>query len=115
MRLYIDSQNANYGQNDVVCVKFNALYDIAKNTFENANLLNYNLDVMAGCTEQKGFIDMGRELGKSRFKSLMAYKKAKKAELINRKQKLELQSQLLNSVDKLKILIVSHPYITNDN
>lgn len=104
----------NYGKKNVVCVKFNALYDIVRNTFENANLLDYNIDIIDGENEQKGFIKMGRVLGKSYLESFLAYKKAKNAYLINKKREIYLQAQQLVRQDKLKILIVSHPYNTYD-
>jgi len=104
----------SYGAKNVVCVKFNALYDIAKNTFGDINLLDYNIDIINGEKEQKGFVKMGRLLGKSHLKSLTAYKKAKIALLTSERQKTALQAQLLDSRDKLKILIVSHPYNTYD-
>lgn len=105
---------ASYSCEDFVCVKFNAMYDIAKNTFENIKLLNYNIDTVNGDNEQKGFIKMGRTLCKNYVESLIAYKKAKNALYINNIQKIGLQAQLLNSQCKLKILIVAHPYITYD-
>lgn len=104
----------SYSRKNVVCVKFNALYDIVKNTFENVNLLDYNVDVMNGENEQKGFIKMGMLLGKSYIKTLKAYKKAKSSLLINIKQQNDMQNEILNSHGKLKILIVSHPYNTYD-
>jgi len=105
---------ANYSNKNDVCVKFNALYDIVKNTFENANILDYNIDVMNGQDEQKGFIKMGKVLGKNYIQSLMAYKKAKATLLESEKQKINIQTKLLKSYDKLKILIVSHPYNSYD-
>jgi predicted nucleotide-binding protein (sugar kinase/HSP70/actin superfamily) len=104
----------SYGKKNDVCVKFNALYDIVKNTFENANILDYNINVLDGENEKKGFIKMGRALGKSYMKSLIAYKKAKRAQIINEKQKTDLQAKALKSFDEVKILIVSHPYNTYD-
>lgn len=104
----------SYGAKNMVCVKFNALYDIVKNTFENISLIDYNIDVLKGENEQKGFIQMGRVLGKSYLESLVAYRKAKSVYINNEKQKTELDVKLLKSQDKLKILIVSHPYNTYD-
>ncbi len=104
----------SYGAKNMVCVKFNALYDIVKNTFPNVSLLDYNIDVLKGANEQRGFIQMGRVLGKSYLESLLAYRKAKSMHIKKEKQKTELEVKLLNSYNKLKILIVSHPYNTYD-
>ena len=100
----------SYGNTNDVCVKFNALYDIVKNTFENTNILDYNIDSKNGESEKKGFIKMGKTLGKSYMKSLLAYKKAKRAQIISEKQKIELQIKALEGFNEAKILIVSHPY-----
>lgn len=105
---------ASYGKNNDVCVKFNALYDIVNNTFKGLNLLDYNIDFKNGDSELKGFLKMGKTLGYSFIKTLMAYRKAKKAQLLNDKQNIDYQNRMLNRSDTLKILIVSHPYNTYD-
>lgn len=100
-------------KNDV-CVKFNALYDIVKSTFKDAHIINYNLDVFNGKRESTAFIKMGKFLGKGYLKSLNAYKKAKKAQLLFEKQKSAMQETLIQENNKIKILIVSHPYNNYD-
>lgn len=97
-----------------MCVKFNALYDIVKNTFEGVRLLDYNIDVLNGSHEKRGFIKMGRALGKGYMKTLMAYKKAKRAQQSSEKQRYALQAKALECPTRPKILIVSHPYNTYD-
>lgn len=104
----------SFGNKNDVCVKFNALYDIVKNTFENVNILNYNINVKNGNNELKGFIKMGQTLGKSPLNSLLAYKKAKQAQITYEKFNLKLQEKALINSNKMKILIVSHPYNTYD-
>jgi predicted nucleotide-binding protein (sugar kinase/HSP70/actin superfamily) len=99
-----------FGKNEVVCTKFNAMYDIVNNTFNNVKLLNYNIDIVEKQTEFKGFMMMGKVLGKKPITVLKAYLKAKKNQSYYEKQKYEKQEQLINNTDKLKILIVSHPY-----
>ncbi|PKM61919.1 MAG: hypothetical protein CVU97_06660 [Firmicutes bacterium HGW-Firmicutes-21] len=96
-------------KNDV-CVKLNALYDIVKSTFENANILDYNVDAYNGESEKKAFINMGRRLGNGYLKTLTAYKKAKKAQSQAEKQKNALQAMTLENSSGVKILMVSHPY-----
>lgn len=105
---------ANYGKKNDVCVKLNALYDIVRNTFENADILDYNIDALNGQSEQKGFVNMGRALGSGYAKSLWAYRKAKKAQLEDDKHRSHLQAKTLERRDKPKILIVSHPYNNYD-
>lgn len=100
----------SYGTKNIVCVKFNALYDIVRNTFEGINLLDYNIDAENGDNEKKGFLKMGKVLGKGYIESLRAYKKAKREQESYEKQKIVLQEKTLECKDKLKILIVSHPY-----
>lgn len=104
----------NFGNNNDVCVKFNALYDIVKNTFEDINILNYNINIKNGDTELKGFLKMGQTLGKSYLNSLIAYKKAKQTQLSYEKYNTKLQEKKLVNSNKMKILIVSHPYNTYD-
>ncbi len=101
------------GIKEIACVKFNAMYDIVKNTFKDIKLLDYNLDVLNGESELKGFIKMGRVLGKGYFQILMAYNKAKKIQSLQEKTIAKSQAKKLNE-NGLKILIVSHPYNVYD-
>lgn len=100
-------------KNDV-CVKLNALYDIARNTFPDAAFLDYNIDAYNGYSEQKAFIQLGRRLGFSYLKSFIAYQKAKRAQKEADERKCFLQSKLLEQNDKVKILVVSHAYNSHD-
>ncbi len=104
----------NYGCDKEVCVKFNALYDIVNNTFNDITILDYNLSVTEGKNERRGFIKMGKALGKGYLQSLLAYKKAIKAQAHYDVQKEKKQAELLAST-KTKLLIVSHPYLTYDH
>lgn len=96
-----------------LCTNFSALYDIVKNTF-NINILNYNVDVDRGITEELAFIKMGQELGFGKSLSLNAYKQAKKEEYKQNKINYLLQEKRLNR-DKTKVLLVSHSYNSVDN
>ena len=100
----------SFGKNDVVCVKFNAMYDIVKNTFKNIRLIDYNLDAINGENELNGFIRMGRKLGKSYLHSLSAYMAAKRVQVEKQKLMAASQDELVNIENTLKILVVSHPY-----
>lgn len=105
---------SNFGRREVVCTKFNAIYDIVRNLFPNNSLINYNVDVLKRKTELKGFIKMGLKLKKSIFKIILAYIKAKIVESKKLKESHLKQDELINTSDKLKILIVSHSYNTHD-
>lgn len=96
-----------------MCINFSALYDIVKNIFK-IKILNYNIDIKKGDTEEKAFIKIGKELGKNTKETKNAYNKAKIIfDRIN-KEKFFHQINLLNKSNKNKILIVSHPYNTYD-
>lgn len=105
---------ASFGKNEEVCVKFNAMYDIVKNTFDDISLINYNVDVRKRESELKGFIKMGKFLNKSFTSSLKAYKKGKKAQLQYDKELEEKQEQIIKENNQTKVLIVSHPYNIHD-
>lgn len=104
----------SFGKNEEVCTKFNALYDIVKNTFKDVNLLSYNVDINNHESEFKGFMKMGSELGKNPALVLKAYLKAKSIQKKKEHQLAEEQESLIRTQDKLKILIVSHDYNTYD-
>lgn len=100
----------NFGRQEKVCVKFNAMYDIVKNTFGDISLLCYDLDVENGNSELKGFLQMGKVLGKSLRQSFQAYQIAKEAQQQKDRQKAIRQMNLLEDREALKILLVTHPY-----
>jgi len=102
------------GRKEIVCVKFNAMYDIVKNTFKDVNLIDYNLDVLNGESELRGFIQMGKSSGKSYLQSFKAYSLAKRVQMNEQKLRIEAQEKVLKIKDILKILIVSHPYNVYD-
>ena len=99
----------DYGKNNNVCVKFNALYDIAKNLFPTVNILNYNIEKTKLRFEFIGFIKMGLILNKNIFKVIYSYISAKLKEKKHNKILISQQKQLLNN-NKIKILVVAHPY-----
>lgn len=109
----------------VACVKFNAQYDICKNLFPNNNILGLNLDYTSKSSEFKAYMELGKSLGKSKYEVIGAYLKAKRKYIQEQKknsfnevnQILKFKnSKLSASTDKkLKILIVTHPYIYHDN
>lgn len=101
-------------KNESVCTNFNCLYDLVNNTFDDLNILNYNVDLCKGEHELLGFLNMGRELGFSYIHSYNAYKHAKNKSLEIRKSQEKNQELKLKS-DKIKVLIASHPYNIQDH
>lgn len=104
----------SFGKKEMVCTKFNAMYDIVNNTYKNIKILDYNVNEIANQREFKAFMKMGRTLNKSPMTILKAYLKAKKVQKQHERQQTEKQEKLVTGTDKLKILIVSHPYNTYD-
>lgn len=104
---------SDYGKNKKVCVKFNGLYDIVKNTFDKVNILTYNIENTKLHYEFVEYIKMGLKINKNIFKIIYAYflgkKKQKNQEIIND----ITQTRKLNN-NKINILLVSHPYNTYD-
>lgn len=103
-----------FENNQTICVKFFAIYDICKNVF-NAKFLTLNIDYEKNNTELNAFLKLGKKLGKSRSQVVYAYIKARKMQKIYDENKLQNQTKSINRKDnKLKILLVSHPYVAYD-
>ncbi len=96
-------------KNEGVCTNFNALYDLVNNTFDNINILNYNIDLTKNENELLGFLNLGKELGFSYINSYIAYKFAKEKSLENRIRREEKQKYNLTT-NNTKILVAAHPY-----
>lgn len=97
-----------------LCTNFTAIYDLCNNVFKDIKFLNYNIDVDKGKSEVEAFLVMGKELGFSYLKTLRAYNQGILQSQKYYKEKLKLFENKLNE-NKLKILIVGHPYNINDN
>ena len=100
---------SDYGRNNKVCVRFNATYDIIHNEFPNIKILDYNIENTKHKTEKRSLILLGLKLNKNIFKVIKSYKKAKKEEIKYYKYLMNNQEKKLNS-NKLKILLIAHPY-----
>ena len=99
----------DYGKNSNVCVRFNALYDIVKNLFPMVNILNYNIEKTKLKGEFIGFIKMGLKTNKNICKVIYSYIIAKIKEKKHNRMLMNKQRNILKN-NKLKILIVAHPY-----
>ena len=106
---------SNFGLQRSMCTKFEALYDMTVNTFRSTGqkFLSYNVDVKHRQDEEKAFLEMGIHLGFHRKEVQKAYKRAKKAELEDVKQKVKEQERLYQ-LPKTKILLAGHSYIIED-
>ncbi len=104
----------NYGKNEKVCVKFNAIYDIVKNTFTNIKILDINIDKKKHKIKWLSYFKLGWKLNHNPIKIIISYIKACNRQKIYNQSKEQRQIAKLNS-KKIKILLVSHPYNTYDN
>lgn len=97
-----------------LCTNFTALYDLCANVFPSVKFLNYNVDYDINISEKKAFIKMGKSLGLKKDRIINAYDKAVIESNKYYDNKIKKFKSNLSS-DKLKILIVGHPYNINDN
>lgn len=104
----------NYGKEKRVCMKFNGIYDVVKNSFSDINILDYNIDYLKRKYEFSEFIKIGLKVNKNIFKVIFYYFISKRKEKKYNLSLINSQKKILKS-NKLKILIVSHPYISYDD
>lgn len=102
----------NFKCNNQTCTNFLALYDIVSNAVDKP-ILNYNIDLENNKNLKKGLYEIGFKLGKSKKEIKNAYKYAIKEYKDRRKAGIKKNIKNLES-EKIKILIVSHPYNTYD-
>ncbi|MDD2434981.1 MAG: acyl-CoA dehydratase activase-related protein [Bacilli bacterium] len=107
---------ATLQDNNMVCTKFHAVYDLVNNTFKeyNIKILDYNVDHRKNQTEMSAFLEMGQKLNKKKFDVVRAYYLAKQNEKRMNDVALLEQEQLLKINNKIKLLIVAHPYNVYD-
>ena len=103
----------SYGRKKRVCVKFNGIYDVVNNIFPDIKILDYNIDNLKFKYELFGFIKMGLKLNRNIFRIIYAYIIGKVKEYKYNKTLILKQDKVMRS-NKLKVLIVSHPYIVYD-
>lgn len=106
---------SNFGIKRYMCVNFQGLYDMTCNVFRDSGqkFISFNIIQKIGLTEENAFVGLGIELGFDKKQSEKAYKEAKNDETANREMLIRCQEQKLKS-DKIKILIVSHDYVLED-
>ena len=100
---------SDYGKGEKVCVRFNGLYDLAKNMNLSCQLLDYNIEHTKYKYEFLEFIRIGLKINKNIFRVIYSYINAKRKE---HKQRIILENEQINITknNNKKILIVSHPY-----
>lgn len=103
----------SYGRKKRVCVKFNGIYDVVNNIFPDIKILDYNIDNLKFKYELFGFIKMGLKLNGNIFRIIYAYIIGKIKEYKYNKTLILKQDKVMRS-NRLKVLIVSHPYIVYD-
>ena len=103
----------SYGRKKRVCVKFNGIYDVVNNLFSNIKILDYNIDNLKFRYELFGFVKMGLRLNKNIFRIIYAYIVGSIRQYKYNKTLILKQNKIMRS-NRLKILIVSHPYIVYD-
>lgn len=104
------------GYYDRMCTRHQSSIDLVQNTFRDKgiNVLAFNVDYSSKDFELRSFVDMGKQLGKRRGESVLAYRKAKKVYSTYIKEKEKKLEKSLKS-DKIKILLVGHKYNTYDD
>lgn len=102
----------NYGLDNQTCTNFLSTVDIIKNIFEN-KIIDYNIDIYHHDTELKAFIKIGKLLKKSKQETIYFYELAKKQSIKNKDKEIYKNYQNLKS-NKLKILLLGHPYNIHD-
>ena len=102
----------NFGIKEQMCCNYVALYDLIENLF-SFQILDYNIDYRHHQKEKKGLLSIGKKLGFSKRKCEEAYEKAHIQYRQSRQHDILENAKKLNS-EKIKILLVGHPYNTYD-
>lgn len=98
----------NYGIDNQTCTNFLAVYDIIHNLFP-VKILNYNIDVANNQTEEKAMVELGTKLGYSKQFCKRVYNEVRE-EVEKEKEKQIQQNMAKLKSNKIKILVVGHPY-----
>ncbi|MCL1874242.1 MAG: acyl-CoA dehydratase activase-related protein [Clostridiales bacterium] len=103
----------NTGPDREFCERCRGIYDVARHTYREAPLVDYNLQAKGGPGEKQAFLDLAGTLGQSHWASRRAYKAARAAQEDFTEQKIRDQEQLLHERG-LKILLAGQPYLCHD-
>ena len=95
------------------CTRIFGLYDLVRNTFPEAKILNADVNYMFRRREVSAFVKMAEEIGFDKEKSQTAYKNALAAAEESKAEEIKKQDELLQQSGS-KVLIFSHAYNTFD-
>ena len=105
----------SFKNNETVCVKFYAMYDICSSIFD-FNFVTLNIDAKKKKSELSSFLELGKSLGFGTVKTFKAYREAKMYEEEYKKKEVALERKRISkNLDGLNILVVSHPYVYEDS
>lgn len=98
------------------CIKFWGMVDIARNTFDGINILDYTVNHNSFKTQKMAFLKMGMKFSKNPIKVLRAYENALKKLNDKNQTLLDEQNEKIKKFDTKKstILIVSRAYVLYD-
>ncbi len=103
---------ADFGDRGIMCTRFEALYDICRNSFRDTGLkfITCEVDLHEKKTEDEAYTALGAELGHSREESAAAYRSAHEALAARRAEKMREQEAALAAADGISVLVVGHEY-----
>lgn len=106
---------ASLGARDILCTKFEALYDIVRNTFrsQDLKLIDCNIDARRGAGELGAFLTLAKRLGNRRPAAAYAYMLAKQAERLDGQAAARRQEEQL-ARPGIKVLVAGHSYNVHD-
>ena len=107
---------SNFGRHRSMCTRFESMPDLIRNVFRNSGqkFISYEVDEeMKKKDEEEGFVEMGKALGCSAKASKKAYKQAKKADLVQHKERVQKYEQQYKR-EGMKVLIAAHSYVVED-
>ena len=108
-------RTGGYRTTEKMCTRYEALPDLIRNIFreEQIRILTVSYDWYEKTKEEKVFLELGTELGKTKKEIKKAYARARKKEDAWLKGKEKSQNQLLES-KRTKVLMAGHPYVLHD-
>lgn len=107
---------SNFGRHRSMCTRFESMPDLIRNVFRNSGqkFISYEVDEeMKKKDEEEGFVEMGKALGCSAKASKKAYKQAKRADLVQHKERVQKYEQQYKR-EGMKVLIAAHSYVVED-
>lgn len=106
---------ANYGKEGILCTRFEALYDMARNTFRGRKVrfITCNIDLQEHKGEEEAYAELAETLMRTSAEGRRAYQAAKKAAVRALANRIRGQNQLMEK-DGMKILLAGHNYNLRD-